>query len=99
MCWKEARGTPNFWRWFNTTQFSYQCFHLIHAKVFFNPHFSQIESRFCTSLLLILLLLINYYAAELFDLEEEDYQPNGKTYVKSISSSSIGNLRKYYYLL
>ena len=25
---------PDFWRWFDTTRFSYHCIHPIHAKVF-----------------------------------------------------------------
>ena len=36
---------PDFWRWFDTTQFSYHCVHPIHANMFSIQillHFSQI---------------------------------------------------------
>ena len=29
---------PDFWTWFDNTQFSYHCVHPIHAKMFFNPN-------------------------------------------------------------
>ena len=44
-----AQG-PDFWRWFDTTQVSYHCVHLIHAKVFAIQmllYFRQISPRFC----------------------------------------------------
>ena len=42
----------DFWRWFDTTQFSYHCVHPIHAKMFSIQmllHFSQIVPRVCTT--------------------------------------------------
>ena len=52
---------PDFWCWFDTTQFSYHCVHPIHAKMFSIQiliHFSQIVQRVRTLVLFILLLLI-----------------------------------------
>ena len=49
---------PDFWCWFDTTQFSYHCVHPIHAKMFSIQmllHFSQIVQRVCT---LVLFLFI-----------------------------------------
>ena len=48
---------PDFWCWFDTTQFSYYCVHPIHAKMFsiqMLMHFSQIVQRVCTLVLFIL---------------------------------------------
>ena len=48
---------PDFWCWFDTTQFSYHCVHPIHAKMFSIQmllHFSQIVQRVCTLVLFIL---------------------------------------------
>ena len=59
---------PDFWHWFDTTQFSYHCVHPKHAKMFSIQillHFSQIVLRVCTlvlfisSVLVILTSLIN----------------------------------------
>ena len=50
---------PDFWSWFNTTQFSYHCVHPIHAKMFSIQmllHFSQIALRVCTSVLFIFVI-------------------------------------------
>ena len=50
---------PDFWCWFDTTQFSYHCVHPIHAKMFsiqMLPYFSQIVPRVCTLVLFILLV-------------------------------------------
>ena len=47
---------PDFWCWFDTTQFSYHCVHPIHAKMFSIQmllHFSQIVQRVCTLVLFI----------------------------------------------
>ena len=47
---------PDFWRWFDTTQFSYDCVHPINGKMFSIQtllHFSQIVPRVCTSVLFI----------------------------------------------
>ena len=49
---------PDFWRWFDTTQFSYHCVHPIHAKMFSIQmllHFSQIVQRVCTLVLFIIM--------------------------------------------
>ena len=51
---------PDFWCWFDTTQFSYHCIHPIHAKMFSIQmllHFSQIVQRVCTLVLFISLAL------------------------------------------
>ena len=48
---------PDFYCWFDTTQFSYHCVHPIHAKMFSIQmllHFSQIVQRVCTLVLFIL---------------------------------------------
>ena len=48
---------PDFWRWFNKTQFSYHCVHPMHAKMFSIQiliHFSQIVPRVSTVVLLFL---------------------------------------------
>ena len=44
---------PDFWCWFDTTQFSYHCVHPIHAKMFsIQMSISQIVPRvFCTLVL------------------------------------------------
>ena len=50
---------PDFWRWFDTTQFSYHCVHPIHVKVFSIQillHFSQIVPRVCTLLFFIIII-------------------------------------------
>ena len=47
---------PDFWCWFDTTQFSYHCVHPIHAKMFSIQmllHFSQIVQSVCTLVLFI----------------------------------------------
>ena len=47
---------PDFWCWFNKTQFSYHCVHPLHAKMFSIQillHFSQIVRRVCTLVLFI----------------------------------------------
>ena len=47
---------PDFWCWFDTTQFSYHCVQPIHAKMFSIQmllHFSQIVQRVCTLVLFI----------------------------------------------
>ena len=52
---------PDFWCWFDTTQFSYHCVHPIHAKMFSIQmllHFSQIVQRVCTLVLFINFLFI-----------------------------------------
>ena len=52
---------PHFWRWFDTTQFSYHCVHVIRAKVFLIQkllHFSQIVQRVCTLVLFIIIIII-----------------------------------------
>ena len=49
---------PDFWCWFDTTQFSYHCVHPIHAKMISIQmllHFSQIVQRVCTLVLFIKL--------------------------------------------
>ena len=48
---------PDFWCWFDKTQFSYHCVHPIHAKMFSIQmllHFSQIALRVCTLVLYII---------------------------------------------
>ena len=53
---------PDFWCWFDTTQFSYHCGHPIHAKMFSNQmllHFSEIVPRVCTLVLFIIIIIIN----------------------------------------
>ena len=45
---------PDFWCWFDKTQFSYHCVYPIHAKMFsilMLLHFSQIAQRVCTLVL------------------------------------------------
>ena len=52
---------PDFWCWFDTTQFSYHCVHPIHAKMFSLQmllHFSQIVPRVCTLVLFITIIII-----------------------------------------
>ena len=52
---------PDFWCWFDTTQFSYHCIHPIHAKMFSIQmllHFSQIVQRVYTLVLFIIILII-----------------------------------------
>ena len=52
---------PDFWCWFDKTQFSYHCVHPIHAKMFSIQillHFSQIASRVCTLMLFIIIITI-----------------------------------------
>ena len=47
---------PDFWCWFNKTQFSYHCVYPIHATMFSIQmllHFSQIAQRVCTLVLFI----------------------------------------------
>ena len=47
---------PDFWCWFDKTQFLYHCVHAIHAKMFSIQillHFSQIVPRTCTLVLFI----------------------------------------------
>ena len=49
---------PDFWCWFDTTQFSYHCVHPIHAKMFSIQmllHFRQIVQRVCTLVLFIII--------------------------------------------
>ena len=49
---------PDFWCWFDTTQFSYHCVHPIHANIFSNQmllHFSQIVPGVCTLVLFIII--------------------------------------------
>ena len=49
---------PDFWCWFDTTQFSYHCVHPIHAKMFSIQmllYFSQIVPRVCTLVLFIIV--------------------------------------------
>ena len=51
---------PDFWCWFDKTQFSYHCVHPIHAKMFSiqrSLHFSQIALRVCTLVLFILVVI------------------------------------------
>ena len=36
---------PDYWRWFDTIQFSYHCVHSIHAKV--NPNVTYISVKLC----------------------------------------------------
>ena len=53
---------PDFWCWFDTTQFSYHCAHPIHAKMFSIQmllHFSQIVQRVCTLVLFIDLVIMS----------------------------------------
>ena len=53
---------PDFWCWFDTTQFSYHCVHPIHAKMFSIQmllHFSQIVRRVCTLVLFIYVVQIS----------------------------------------
>ena len=64
---------PDFWHWFDTTQFSYHCVQAIHAKVFSTQlllHFSQIASRVCTLVFFIIHVMIiknkNYYLLIIF---------------------------------
>ena len=55
---------PDFWCWFDTTQFSYHCVHPIHAKMFSIQmllHFSQIVQRVCTLVLFILPAIISMH--------------------------------------
>ena len=55
---------PDFWCWFDTTQFSYHCVHPIHAKMFSIQmllHFSQIVQRVCTLVLFIIQVAILIY--------------------------------------
>ena len=50
---------PDFWCWFDTTQFSYHCVHPIHAKMFsIQMSISQIVPRVCTLVLFIIILLV-----------------------------------------
>ena len=54
---------PDFWCWFDTTQFSYHCVHPIHAKMFSIQmllHFSQIVQRVCTLVLFIMYILYDF---------------------------------------
>ena len=47
---------PDFWCWFDKTQFLYHCVHPIHAKMFSIQillYFSQIVPRVCTLVLFI----------------------------------------------
>ena len=55
---------PDFWGWFNKTQFSYHCVHPIHAKMFSIQmllHFCQIVPRVCTSVLFISIIMYLFY--------------------------------------
>ena len=52
---------PDFWCWFNKTQFSYHCVDPIHAKMFSIQmllHFRQIVPRVCTLVLFIIIVII-----------------------------------------
>ena len=60
---------PDFWCWFDTTQFSYHCVHPIHAKMFSIQmllHFSQIVQRVCTLVLFILSVCLSVCVFSLF---------------------------------
>ena len=52
---------PDFWCWFDTTQFSYHCVHPIHAKMFsIQMSISQIVQRVYTLVLFIIIVLHVY---------------------------------------
>ena len=55
---------PDFWCWFNKTQFLYHCVHPILAKMFSIQillHFSQIVRRVCT-LVLFIIIVVHVYS-------------------------------------
>ena len=54
---------PDFWCWFDKTQFSYHCVYPIHANVFSIQmllHFSQIVPRVCTLVLFITKVTVEH---------------------------------------
>ena len=58
MRWKQGERNCRLLRWFNKTQFLYQCVHPIHEATVFSIrmllHFSDIVPRVCTSVLFII---------------------------------------------
>ena len=72
---------PDFWCWFDTTQFSYHCVHPIHAKMFSIQiliHFSQIVPRVCTLVLFIKIVTVcapESNAGSVYGMDIKSYPP------------------------
>ena len=72
---------PDFWCWFDTTQFSYHCVHSIHAKMFsIQMSNSQIVQRVCT---LVLFIVFVYLSVNILSIVKKIFYNNNKNKLKN----------------